>query len=131
MPYSKSRDSVSIRVLVVDDNPDVLTSIAYTLRPLGYDILKASSGKQCLDILTTQKVDVILLDIMMPEGDGWDVASKIREHPQWRSPPIIFVTAKTDDMSISLGSLSSEEYIIKPFDPQELIRAVQKIVAKR
>jgi len=131
MRYSKSRDRVPIKVLVVDDNPDVLTSIAYTLRPLGYDILKASSGKQCLDILKTQKVDIILLDIMMPEGDGWDVASKIREHPKWRSLPIIFVTARADDMSTSLGSLCSEEYIIKPFEPQDLIRAIQKIVGKQ
>ena len=131
IPFSKNRDTVPVKVLVVDDNPDVLTSIDYTLKPLGYEILKASSGKECLDILKTQTVDVILLDIMMPEEDGWQVASKIREHAQWRSLPIIFVTAKADDMSISLGSLCSEEYLIKPFEPHDLIRAIQRIVSKR
>jgi CheY-like chemotaxis protein len=118
---------VSKTILVVDDNFDVLLSIENTLRPFGFTIVTASSGRECLDILEKSTPDLILLDIMMPDIDGWNVASKIKEHPQWKDIPLIFVTAKTDDMSISLGSFASSEYIIKPFDPKDLINAVNKI----
>ena len=75
--------------------------------------------------------DLILLDIMMPDVSGWDVAAKIKENPKWSSIPIVFLTAKGDTMSIGMGGMASEDYIVKPFDVKDLIVRVNKVLDKQ
>jgi DNA-binding response OmpR family regulator len=67
---------------------------------------------------------------MMPDVSGWDVAANIKENPDWRSIPIVFLTAKGDTMSIGMGGMASEDYIVKPFDIKDLIIRIQKILGK-
>ena len=116
------------KILIVDDNQDILYTIEKALLNDGYEVEKAISGNECLQYLNSSIPDLILLDIMMPEIDGWDVASKIKENSQWKKVPIVFVTAKNDDMSIRLGTLGSNDYIIKPFEIGELLKTVRKIL---
>ena len=74
--------------------------------------------------------DLVLLDIMMPEINGWDVAAKIKENPKWSDIPIVFLTVKGDTMSIGMGGIVAEDYITKPFDIVDLKNRVERILNK-
>jgi DNA-binding response OmpR family regulator len=73
--------------------------------------------------------DLILLDIMMPGMNGWDVAARIKENDRWSNVPIVFLTAVGDDMSAGIGRLASEDYIVKPFDIMKLKECIKRILA--
>jgi len=108
------------KIMVVDDEPDILLTIGRMLEMSGYSVIKAESGDDCLKKLNESKPDLVLLDIMMPEMSGWDVAAKIKEESKWNDIPIIFLTAKGDTMSVGMGGLAAVDYIVKPFDIQDL-----------
>ena len=120
------------RIMVVDDEPDILTTIGQMLEINGYSVISASDGKECLQKLSelTKTPDLIVLDIMMPEISGWDVAAKIKEKPEWNNIRIVFLTAKGDTMSVGMGNLASEDYIVKPFDIIDLKERVEKVLGK-
>jgi len=119
------------KIMVVDDEPDILFTVGQMLEVNGYEVIKAVDGKECLDKLNQVTPDLVLLDIMMPEMSGWDVAAKIKEKPEWSSIPIVFLTAKGDSMSVGIGGLAAEDYITKPFDIEDLKNRVQKILNKQ
>lgn len=121
---------MSKKIMVVDDEPDILFTVGQMLEMSGYEVIKAADGKECLQKLneSTAIPDLILLDIMMPDVSGWDVAAKIKENPKWNSIPIVFLTAKGDTMSIGMGGMAAEDYIVKPFDVKDLIVRVNKIL---
>ena len=118
-------------IMVVDDNPDLIYSVKEGLKSVAkdYDIIGAESGKKCIDALKKQKPDIILLDIMMPGMDGWDVCAKIKANKQTEDIPIIFLTAKTDPISKSMGRLASKDYIEKPFDVRDLKKRIDAVLA--
>ena len=121
------------KIMVVDDDPYQTFTIKKSLERLdnNYEVIQAYGGIQCFEFLSNKKIpDLILLDIMMPNLSGWDVAAKIKENPEWKSIPIVFLTAKGDTMSIGMGGLASEDYIVKPFDIQDLKLRVEKIINK-
>jgi len=118
-------------ILVVDDYTDIVVSVKQVLEdPTGqYRVIGVDSGEKCLQVLQEDHLpDLILLDIMMPGMSGWDVAARIKQNDRWRSVPIVFLTAKGDDMSIGIGHLASEEYIVKPFDIMKLRECVNRIL---
>jgi DNA-binding response OmpR family regulator len=121
---------MSKKIMVVDDEPDILTTVGQMLEMSGFEVIRAINGKECIQKLTDciSNPDLILLDIMMPKISGWDVAAKIKENPKWNSIPIVFLTAKGDTMSIGMGGMASEDYIVKPFDVKDLIVRIRKIV---
>ena len=123
---------MSKKIMVVDDEPDILTTVGQMLEMSGFEVIRAADGKECIQKLneSTSNPDLILLDIMMPDVSGWDVAAKIKENPDWGSIPIVFLTAKGDTMSIGMGGMASEDYIVKPFDIKDLIIRIQKILGK-
>ena len=116
-------------ILLVDDEPDILFTIAQTLEIFGYNVIKAKNGQECIEKLceTKENPDLVLLDIMMPEISGWDIAAKIKENPDWKKIPIVFLTAKGDTMSIGMGNLTAVDYIVKPFDLKDLEKRLKKI----
>ena len=116
------------KIMVVDDEPDILFTVGQMLEISGYEVIKATDGKDCLNKLNEVIPDLVLLDIMMPEISGWDVAAKIKENPKWKHIPIVFLTAKGDTMSIGMGNMASEDYIVKPFDINDLRIRVEKIL---
>ncbi|HIG99411.1 MAG TPA: response regulator [Thermoplasmata archaeon] len=119
-------------ILVVDDYIDIVVSVKQVLEdPTGeFRVIAADSGEKCLQLLeqTTPLPDLILLDIMMPGMSGWDVAARIKQNDRWRNVPIVFLTAKGDEMSIGIGHLASEDYIVKPFDIIKLKESVKRIL---
>ena len=116
--------------MVVDDEPDILFTVGQMLEMSGFEIVRAKDGNECIDMLNDLQSapDLILLDIMMPNVSGWDVAARIKENPKWKNIPIVFLTAKGDTMSIGMGGLAAEDYIVKPFDVKDLIIGVKKIL---
>ena len=118
------------KIMVVDDEPDIVDLTKTIFEMGGYTVLTAHSGKECLDQLEKQKVDLVVLDIMMPHMSGWDVAARIKGHPKWGTIPIIFLTAKGDTMSKGVGALAAEKYIVKPFDKKVLLESVAEVLKR-
>ncbi len=112
-------------ILVVDDtitNLDILVELLDM-----YDVMDATSGEDALEIVQEEKIDLILLDIMMPEMDGFEVCRQLKEDPATRDIPIIFITANTDENSIAQAyDIGGTDYVMKPFRPKELLSRVKK-----
>lgn len=128
---SKTKDKNVI--LLVDDNPDLLYSVKKGIESLNgdYDVVTAESGKKCLQSLKSIKPDLILLDIMMPGMDGWDTCAKIKSNKKTENIPIVFLTAKTDPVSKSMGRLASADYITKPFDMKDLKKRINSVIESK
>ena len=118
------------KIMVVDDEPDILSTVGQMLELNGYEVIKASDGKDCLDKLYKLSInpDLIVLDIMMPDVSGWDLAAKLKENTKWKDIPIVFLTAKGDPMSVGMGTLTAMDYVVKPFDVNDLIVRIKKIL---
>ena len=123
---------MSKTILVVDDEPDILLTVSQILEIFGYNVIEAKNGQECIEKLCEMRdnPNLVLLDIMMPEISGWDVAAKIKDNPDWKKIPIVFLTAKGDTMSIGMGNLTAMDYIVKPFDVKDLKQRLEKILKK-
>ena len=121
------------KIMIVDDNPDLVYSVKTGLESgsKSYEVIGAQSGKECLEILKVQEPDLILLDIMMPKMDGWDVCAKIKSNKKTEKIPIAFLTAKTDTISKGIGRLASADYIEKPININDLKKRIEAILDKR
>lgn len=121
-----------VTVMVVDDNPDIIFAVKKGLESLnlGYEVIGAGGGQECVQLLNQEKPDLILLDIMMPDMDGWDVVAKVRENDQIKEIPIIFLTAKDDVVSKGMAKLGVEDYIVKPVNIQELDKRIKDTLSQ-
>ncbi|CAG0994447.1 MAG: response regulator [Candidatus Methanoperedens sp.] len=122
-----STDNSTKKVMVVDDEPDTLELVKLVLESGGFEAVLANNGKEALDQIAALRPDLVLLDIMMPDMDGWDVFRKIKE----KDPgiPIAILTAKAQNIDKLLGLhvLKADDYITKPFGKNELIGKVKKL----
>jgi diguanylate cyclase (GGDEF)-like protein len=117
---------MSESVLVVDDDPDVARFVEVNLRSAGYDVTVASDGEEAVERAIDIRPDLVLLDVMMPKLDGFEVAQRLRRDPRTSSSSIIMLTAKALSADKVLGlSSGADDYIIKPFDPVELLARVK------
>jgi len=113
------------RILVVDDTPSNIQTLAAILKQKGYQISVATNGRQALEVLARVRPDLILLDVMMPEMDGFETCARIKESAEWRDIPIIFLTSKTETEDIVHGfELGALDYVTKPFNTYELLARV-------
>lgn len=113
------------RILVVEDAPANIQALSATLRAAGYQLSVATDGNQALDVLGRVRPDLILLDVMMPEMDGFETCERIKAHDAWRHIPIIFLTARTETADIVKGfELGAVDYVTKPFNAHELLARV-------
>jgi diguanylate cyclase (GGDEF)-like protein len=113
-------------ILVVDDDPDIARFVEVNLRSAGYEVSVAGDGEEALERATEIRPDLVLLDVMMPRLDGFEVAQRLRKNPQTANTSIIMLTAKalSSDKVTGLQS-GADDYIIKPFDPIELLARVK------
>ena len=120
------------KILLVDDNEDLRYSVIEGLKIIapGLKIVEADSGRKAMSMLKDGKVDAVLLDIMMPGMDGWDVAAKLKASKTLKNVPLLFLTAKTDEMSRSIGKAIAEDYIEKPVSVKELKKRIEQVVGK-
>ena len=115
------------KVMVVDDDPDIIYSIREGLYT-EFEIVSAKGGMQCLQMLETEIPDIILLDIMMPNMSGWETLDRIRKNPSLRTIPIVFITARTDEIAKDAGGFLGDDYIEKPFTISDLKVRIDKIL---
>jgi len=119
-------------ILIVDDVPKNIQIVAKFLTDEGYSLFFAQSGEAALRQIKTRPFDLILLDIMMPVMDGFEVCSEIKKNEDTKDIPVIFLTAKSDEQSLSKGfSLGGVDYVTKPFNPNELLARVKNHIKLR
>ncbi len=115
-------------ILIVDDEPNVLELMSLYLTRDGYQVSTASDGKDAMRQFGILNPDLIILDLMLPELDGWEVCQQIRSRSQI---PIIMVTARTDDLDRILGlEMGADDYLPKPFNPRELVARVKAVLRR-
>ena len=119
---------MSKRVLIVDDEPRYLRLLEANLRTEGYEVVTAQDGVQAVDIFSSQPIDLILLDIMMPRMDGFSTCQRIREYS---NVPIIMLTAKGEEQDRVRGlDLGADDYLVKPFSATELLARVRAVLRR-
>lgn len=118
------------KVLIVDDDKEMVELIDLFLSNAGFITLAAFSGEEALEKTFQEKPDLILLDIMMPRIDGWEVLRRIKNDPEVQGTPVAFITARTQniDKMIGLSVMKAAGYITKPFSKQELLTEVRRII---
>lgn len=116
-------------ILIVDDELSILVPIKFLLEKNDYRVDLAQSGKDALDKIAQSKPDLILLDIMLPDLDGYEIFQMIRENPQWDDIKVIYLTAKNRDVDIAKGlNLGVDAYVTKPFSNAELLEQVRSLL---
>ena len=122
------------KIMLVDDEKDQIYFIKTSFESIygkEYMIIPAESGEKCFELLGGQEhPDLILLDIMMPKMNGWEVFDRIRANPLWKEIPIIFLTARTDEFAEHAGALIAEDYIKKPIEIKELKARIDNVLKK-
>lgn len=117
------------KILIVDDEPNILMSLEYTFRKSGYEVFIARDGKEALEILQGEVPHLIILDIMMPNVDGYATIEFIKNEPQLQSCKVIFLSAKNKESDIEKGmGLGADAYMTKPFSVKKLIEQVQSLL---
>ncbi|KAB2944674.1 MAG: response regulator [Candidatus Methanoperedens sp.] len=118
------------KIMVVDDEPDTVDLIKLVLETEGFEVISAYSGKECLEKLKIEKPSMILLDLMMPGMDGWEVFHEIKKKYEDIPVAILTVSDRDIDKMLGLHVLKADDYIIKPFGRQELIDRIRSILDK-
>ncbi|HSH14370.1 MAG TPA: response regulator [Desulfurivibrionaceae bacterium] len=116
-------------VLIVDDEPNIVLSLKFLITQEGYEVRTAGNGEEALRALANRVPDLVLLDVMMPKPDGFEICHAIRSTPAWRDIPVILLTAKGRDLERQKGlAMGANDYITKPFSNKDLVAKVQAIL---
>lgn len=116
-------------ILVVEDEPNIVLSLQFLMRQAGFDVRIANDGEAALSLVEEQPPDLILLDVMIPKRDGYDVCQTIRANPAWADIYIIMLTAKGREVDREKGlSLGANDYVTKPFSTRDLTEKVKAIL---
>ena len=120
------------RLLYIEDEQEMIDLVRLILSRKGYEVIGANGGREGLDAVRRELPDLVLLDLMMPDMDGWDVYQQMKAADETREIPVIVVTAKAQsiDKILGLHIAKVNDYISKPFSPQELIDSVEKVLAR-
>jgi len=117
------------KVLVAEDERDIRELIGHTLRFAGFETVLATNGVEAIEAVERERPDLILLDVRMPKMTGYEVCEKIKENPETRNIPVVFLSAKGQESEIKRGIESGAvKYILKPFVPIELIAQIQEVM---
>jgi len=121
------------RILCIEDEPEMIDLIRLILGRRGFEVTGATGGKAGLDAVRAERPDLVLLDLMMPDMDGWEVYQQMKADESTRRIPVIVVTAKAQsiDKVLGLHIAKVDDYIAKPFSPQELLSSVEKTLNEK
>ncbi|MFA6413600.1 MAG: response regulator [Syntrophales bacterium] len=118
-------------ILVVDDEKDIVDLVAYNLEKEGYDVLTTGDGERALAVIKSGKLDLVILDLMLPGIKGLDICRIIRRHPETEWLPVIMLTAKGEDLDKVVGlEMGADDYITKPFSIRELVARVRAVLRR-
>jgi DNA-binding response OmpR family regulator len=128
---TKLEGAMSKSVLVADDEPNIVLSLEYLMEEAGYEVRTVSDGERALEAVKEKVPDLILLDVMMPRLDGYEVCQAIRANPAWKDIRIIMLTAKGREVDQEKGlAFGADDYVTKPFSTREVVRKVKKILGE-
>jgi len=120
---------MSAKILVADDEPNIVQLLRMYLRNEGYEVIAAANGREALERFSADQPDLVLLDLMMPGLGGLDVCAEIRRHS---AVPVIMLTARTDDVDKIVGlEVGADDYVTKPFNPREVMARVKAALRRR
>jgi DNA-binding response OmpR family regulator len=123
---------MSKRILIVDDEPNILISIEFLMKREGYDVAIARDGEEGLEAIRAQRPDLVVLDVMMPKRDGFEVCAQVRADQKLSGVRILMLTAKGREAEIKKGlALGADAYIPKPFSTHELVAKVRALLEER
>ena len=114
------------KILIVDDEPDVLKMVVITLQSKGYIIITGTNGEEALALLKKENPDIVLLDFRMPVIDGIQTSKRIKTMEDYKHIPVLLITASVDEMESKLEESLADGFLLKPFDPQVLVEEVAK-----
>ena len=119
------------RVVVIEDDPEMIELVKLILAKDGFDVAGANNGRDGLGVIEESQPDVVLLDLMMPDMDGWEVYQSMKAQDSMKNIPVIIITAKAQsiDRVLGLHIAKVDDYITKPFSPSELLTSVRKVIA--
>jgi two-component system alkaline phosphatase synthesis response regulator PhoP len=119
------------RILVVDDDKQIVRLVHSYLEQAGHLVLTANDGETALHIIRREKPDLVVLDLMLPDRDGWDITRLVRGDPDLAGLPIIMLTARVEDTDKIVGlELGADDYIAKPFNPREVVARVRAVLRR-
>ncbi len=116
------------RILIVDDEPDLVKVTSFRLKKAGYEVLTCVNGQDALDLIQKTPVDLILLDLLLPQMGGDEVCLKIKEDPNLKHIPVILFTATVVNIPEKAREVGAEDYLQKPFIPEELLGKVKRFL---
>ncbi len=120
---------MTARILIVDDEPNIVISLEYLMKREGYEIAVAADGEAALAALRESTPDLVVLDIMLPKLNGFDVCQRIREDPRWRGIKILMLTAKGRETEVAKGlRLGADAYVTKPFSTKDLMVRIRELL---
>ena len=116
-------------ILAVDDSPSMRKMVSFTLTAAGYNVVEAVDGQDALEKAEMHNIDLVLADQNMPRLDGIGLTRKLREHPKFKTIPILILTTESSDQMKQAGrSAGATGWLVKPFDPNRLIEVIQKVI---
>jgi DNA-binding response OmpR family regulator len=122
---------VSKKILIADDEPNIVAALEFLLQRSGYEVHVARNGDEALKLVEATHLDLVLLDVMMPQKSGYEVCMRIRERADWRHIKIIMLSAKGRDAEVSKGlSMGADVYITKPFSTRELMDKIKDLLGQ-
>ncbi len=116
-------------ILAVDDSPSMRKMVAFTLTGAGYHVIEAVDGQDAYEKAQNHKIDLVLADQNMPHLDGIGLTRKLRDHPKFKTTPILILTTESSDQMKQAGrSAGATGWLVKPFDPSRLIEVIRKVI---
>lgn len=118
------------KILIVDDEPNIVISLEFLMQQSGYEVAIARDGEQALAQMAAFRPDLVLLDVMLPLRNGFEVCQMIRENSEWNQVKLVMLSAKGRELEVTKGlALGADAYVTKPFSTRELIAQVQRLLA--
>jgi DNA-binding response OmpR family regulator len=119
------------KILIADDEPNIVVSLEFLMRQKGYDVKTVGNGEDALRSIAEFAPDLVLLDVMMPRLSGYEVCQKMRENPAWAGIRIVMLSAKGRDIEVSKGmAVGADAYVTKPFSTSDLIAQVGALLGE-
>lgn len=120
------------KILIVDDEPSIIVALQFLMEQNGFETLVAFSGEEAMETIARHRPSLVLLDIMLPVVDGFEVCQRIRENPEWKEMRIVLVTALGSEANVTKGlDLGADAYVTKPFSNAELVGKVKELLECR
>jgi two-component system alkaline phosphatase synthesis response regulator PhoP len=128
---TRMNEAAMIKILVAEDEPDIRDLVTFTLQFAGYSVVSGSNGEEAVELAKQEYPDLIILDVRMPRMTGYDACKLIKMEPELKDVPVIFLSAKGQETEIQDGmEAGAEDYLLKPFAPDELTNRVRSILEK-